>query len=310
MGRARSGLWPRIYRKTQSTVIGLRNPKVSARTAGTASGPTSVGVGIMVAHNPLHGSGRAVLLHPALALGNNAKTLPGIRMTHASQREPASYSALHLCPRYTGFVAAPPQYSPPDPSHSHAKVTDTYRIHRHRVVIHVPHNHRAHILAHFWDRRGYALLEFGFHFFELSLPALAHRLPQHHKSALAGLCTAVREPKKVKGLRLAFASALSILLRLSAKLNQTRLLAVKFQPKALEPFHKLAQKLVPVVSVLKSHNEVVGKPHHDHISSDLYSSPLLDPQVKHIVQVDIGQKRTDAPALDRPPLHLSMLALL
>ena len=27
----------------------------------------------MVAHNPLHGSGRAVLLHPALALGNNAK---------------------------------------------------------------------------------------------------------------------------------------------------------------------------------------------------------------------------------------------
>src|SRR5262249_32856071 len=50
--------------------------------------------------------------------------------------------------------------------------------------------------------------------------------------------------------------------------------------------------------------------HHDHISSDLYSSPLLDPQVKHIVQVDIGQKRTDAPALDRPPLHLSMLALL
>src|SRR5499427_6985663 len=102
---------------------------------------TIVGVGIMVAHNPLHGSGRAVLLHPALALGNNAKTLPGIRMTHASQREPASYSALHLCPRYTGFLAAPPQYSPPDPSHSHAKVTDTYRIHRHRVVIHVLDNH-------------------------------------------------------------------------------------------------------------------------------------------------------------------------
>src|SRR5262245_63986319 len=101
----------------------------------------------MVAHNPLHGSGRAVLLHPALALGNNAKTLPGIRVTHASQREPASYSALHLCPRYTGFMAAPPQYSPTDPSHSNAKVTDTYRIHRHRVVITMHHNQRTRIMV-------------------------------------------------------------------------------------------------------------------------------------------------------------------
>src|SRR5215813_11615633 len=122
----------------------------------------------------------------------------------------------------------------------------------------------------------------------------------------AQLCVNPRK-LKVSGLP---SPRLCRLLRLSAKLDQTRLLAVKFQPKALEPFHKLAQKLLPVLSVLKSHNEVVGKPHHDHISSDLYSSPLLDPQVKHIVQVDIGQKRTDAPALDRPPLHLSMLPLL
>jgi hypothetical protein len=251
----------------------------------------------MVAHNPLHGSGRAALLHPALASGNNAKALPGIRMTHTSQWEPASYSALHLCPRYTGFLAAPPQYSPPDPSHGHAKVTDTDRIHRHRVVTHVPQNHRAHILAHFWNRRRYALLEFGFHFLKLTLPALAHRLPQHHKFALAGLCTAVREPEKVKGLRFSFASALSVLFCMPAKLDQARLLGVQFQPKALKPLHKLAQKLLPVLSALKSHNEVVDKPHHDHIPSGLYSSPLLDPQVKPIVQVNVGQK---AAIYDKP----------
>jgi hypothetical protein len=33
---------------------------------------THVGVGIMIAHNPLHGSGQAEFPHPALALGNDA----------------------------------------------------------------------------------------------------------------------------------------------------------------------------------------------------------------------------------------------
>jgi len=35
---------------------------------------TGVGVGIMIAHNPLHRSGQAELPHPALALGNDAQT--------------------------------------------------------------------------------------------------------------------------------------------------------------------------------------------------------------------------------------------
>jgi len=46
----------------------------------------AVGVGIMIAHNPLHGSGQAGLPHPALTLGNNAHAAQGIRMTCASCR--------------------------------------------------------------------------------------------------------------------------------------------------------------------------------------------------------------------------------
>src|SRR5713101_1812140 len=40
-----------------------------------------VGVGIMLAHNPLHGSGRAEFPHPALALGDDAHTAQGIGTT-------------------------------------------------------------------------------------------------------------------------------------------------------------------------------------------------------------------------------------
>jgi hypothetical protein len=35
----------------------------------------------MIAHNPLHGSGRADFPHPALALGDDAHAAQGIGMT-------------------------------------------------------------------------------------------------------------------------------------------------------------------------------------------------------------------------------------
>jgi hypothetical protein len=43
----------------------------------------------MVAHKPLHGSGRADFPHPALTLGNDAQTAEGIVMVDANGREPA-----------------------------------------------------------------------------------------------------------------------------------------------------------------------------------------------------------------------------
>jgi hypothetical protein len=40
-----------------------------------------IGVGIVIAHEPLHGSGRAELPHPALASGDDAEAAHWIRMT-------------------------------------------------------------------------------------------------------------------------------------------------------------------------------------------------------------------------------------
>jgi len=46
------------------------SPNASFRV--TSQLQLTVGVGIVITHNPLHGSGRADFPHPALALGNNA----------------------------------------------------------------------------------------------------------------------------------------------------------------------------------------------------------------------------------------------
>jgi hypothetical protein len=51
----------------------------AANTGGTRAEELEiVGVGITIAHDPLHGSGRAAFPHPALALGDDAHAAQGI----------------------------------------------------------------------------------------------------------------------------------------------------------------------------------------------------------------------------------------
>jgi len=52
----------------------------------------------MVAHDPLHRSGRAGLPHPAPALGSNAQAYEGIGMADASGWKPPVDVPLHSAP--------------------------------------------------------------------------------------------------------------------------------------------------------------------------------------------------------------------
>src|SRR5919106_271430 len=269
-----------------------------------------VGVGIMVTHNPLLRSGHAALLHPAPALGNDAKAFPGIRVTDANLRKPSGNMALHPSPRQVSSLTTPFKHAPPDPTHCQSKVTDRYPIHGHSVVPHVASHHRAQVPTHLWNGLVHALPKFFFDLLQLRLPSPAHRLPQHHKLSLARLTPAMGEPKKVKGVRLSLPSLAPLLLRISAKLNQARLLRMKFQSKSAQPLPKLAQKPLPIFLSLQSHNEVVCKPHHDHIPVRFASPPLFNPQIEHIGQIDVGHQRTDTSTLNRPYLTSHSLAIL
>src|SRR5207247_92022 len=177
-----------------------------------------VGVGIMVAHNPLHGSGRAGLLHPALASGNDAKAYPRIRMTDACMRKPPCNLALHPSPGQMTFLAAPFEHSPPDSSQCHAKVTDRHCIHRHSVVTHMAKQNRAHIGTHLGHGLMHTPTKLGLDSSKLRLPPRAHRLSKHRKPSLARLSATVRESQEVKGLGLALTSALPVFFRMPAEL--------------------------------------------------------------------------------------------
>ena len=61
--------------------------------------------------------------------------------------------------------------------------------------------------------------------------------------------------------------------------------------------------------MLEADHEVVRITHDDDIAVARRLSPLIGPQVKHVVQVEIGQQGRDAPALRRPFLAGPRIAL-
>src|SRR5260370_37570103 len=93
-----------------------------------------VGVGIMIAHNPLHGSGQAALPHPALTLGNDAHAAQGIGMTDDRHRQPAVDEAPHAIPEYATVLTAPRQRAMPQPSHLEPKDPQRVLVPRHSVI--------------------------------------------------------------------------------------------------------------------------------------------------------------------------------
>src|SRR5439155_21980119 len=93
------------------TITGVRYPMVPTHYE---SREESVGVGIMFAHNPLHGSGQAGFPHPALALGEDAHAAQGVGMTDGRRRQPASEEAPHAVPEEAAGLAAPRQRAIPE----------------------------------------------------------------------------------------------------------------------------------------------------------------------------------------------------
>src|SRR6202171_6762467 len=93
-----------------------------------------VGVGIMIAHTPLHGSGQAAFPHPALALGNDAHAARGIGMTERRPWQPAVDEAPHAIPKDAAVLAAPRHSAMPELSHLESEDPQPRPVHGHAGV--------------------------------------------------------------------------------------------------------------------------------------------------------------------------------
>src|SRR5467141_2143340 len=263
-----------------------------------------VGVGIMIAHNPLHGSGQAALPHPALALGDDAHAAQGIGMTNDRHGQPASDEAPHAIPKDAAILAAPRQRAVPEPPHLEPKEPQRILVQGHAVIPNVPTYHRLQPFALVGDGFVHASLKFGFHLVQLGLQSLAYRLPQHRKPSIAPLLYAdMRKEEKVKRLRFPCSTPLPLIDRIRTELQKSRFLGMPFQVELLHTFRKFRSKLIGIRFAVESHHDVVRESHDDDIAVCPLLTPRLDPQIEYVMKIDVSQKRRCTSTLGRPFLR-------
>src|SRR6266478_839013 len=264
----------------------------------------AVGVGMMIAHNPLHGSGQAGFPHPALALGEDAHASQGIGMTDGRHRQPASDEAPHAIPKDAAFLAAPRQRAMPEPPHLEPKEIQRRLVHGHPVVADVSTHHRLQPFTQFGDGCMHSSLKFGFHLVQLRLQPFADRLPQHREPSIAPLLHAdVREAKKVERLRFPFSTPLPLVDRMRTELQKSRFLGMQLQVELPHSFRKFRPELIGIRFAVKAHHHVVRESHHDDITVRALLTPCLDPQIEYVMKIDVRQKRRSTSALGRPFLR-------
>ena len=77
-----------------------------------------------------------------------------------------------------------------------------------------------------------------------------------------------------------------------------------------QPILEGLQHLRRIRLVLEAHDEVVGIAHDRDTSACILTAPSMDPQVKDVMQEDVGKQRADARPLRRSPVSLTPLIAL
>ena len=115
--------------------------------------------------------------------------------------------------------------------------------------------------------------------------------PQLEPSRLPRLPARVREPEELERLRLAETTSRTITGTVAAELDQPRLLSMQLQTERREPVAKLSPEPLGVLPMLKPHHEVIGPAHDNHITMCMPAPPLVSPEVKDVVRVDVREQR-------------------
>jgi hypothetical protein len=106
-----------------------------------------------------------------------------------------------------------------------------------------------------------------------------------------------RESQEVKALGLPGTPRTSIHRCMPAEFEQTRFVGMQCQAESREALAQVGAELLSVVLVLEPHDEVIGETDDHNVAVRLLLTPSVSPKIEDIVQVDVGQQRTDTAGL-------------
>jgi hypothetical protein len=217
-------------------------------------------------------------------------------MTDSRQRQPTVDKAPHTVPEYATVLAAPRPRAMPEPPYLKPKQRQRRCVHGHAVVPDVATHHRLQPFALFGDGFVHAEPKLGFHRVQLCLQSFADRLPQHRIHSVASLLYAdMRKAEKVERLRFPFSAPFPVVDRKRTKFQQPRFLGMQFQVKLPHSLGEFHPKLLGIRFLLKAQHNIVREAHDDHVAMRPLPTPRLDPQIEHVMKIDVSQKRRCAP---------------
>jgi hypothetical protein len=184
----------------------------------------------MIAHSPLHGSGRAAFPHPAPASGDDAKTAQRIGMAGADGWQPLGDEAPHPVPKDTSILATARQGAVPEPADLEPEEDQRGGVHGHAVISDVPCNERPQPCALLRDGIVPASSKLGFDLAQLGLQPFADGLPQHREAPIASLLRAnMREAEIIERLGPALAAPASAFGREGSELDEAGFVGMQFE---------------------------------------------------------------------------------
>ena len=261
-----------------------------------------------VTRHPLHRSVRAGLPHTAPASGRDDQTLAWVWVAYFWSWEPVVYQAVHASPGDVALTTTAQGVSP-HPGHFTFELHEAWPVSRNTKVAAMPSHHGFEVFPLLHDGLVHAGSHFQLERLKFAPQSLGTGLAQYLELALFGFAAAMREAQEVKGLRFALSSAADVASGVAPELDQPRLVWMQRQTEGLQALGYCSLKRLRVANELKACNPVIGVSDDDDIASGVALSPLLHPQVKRVVQVDVGQKGADAPALNRTDFTLRQPAL-
>ena len=129
--------------------------------------------------------------------------------------------------------------------------------------------------------------------FKFSPYPLADAVAKNDELSVFGLTAYVGETEKIESLRFTFALVFAIPGRKPTELDQPRFILIQFQVEFQQSFPKINLEPFSVPTVLKADHKVIAVPDDDNVTTGKLVSPLVRPQIKHIMKIYIGQQGAD-----------------
>src|SRR6516164_445662 len=165
-----------------------------------------------------------------------------------------------------------------------------------------PPQHHAQVLLLVEALRMKVVAQPDFHPHQESTAASHGRDPDYRESSLSVPTADVSEPEKVEPPR-AFPLMRGPLVRKTTEDHELRLPVRDREMELPQPLLQRGAEALRIPSVLEAGHVIVGETDQAGLALTLMREDPLEPQVEHVVKVDVGQDRRNWPPLEHPLLR-------